>query len=150
MTILALGLSACAGTVSMQPAPKANDLACANLMVRLPDTIAGQEQRYTDAQATSAWGSPASILLTCGLEPPAPTTLPCRTLDGVDWLVDETEAADDRYTFTTYGRDPAVQIYLDYATSGSADTLRSLSSVLNAQLPRTGDACIPTPGTDGS
>lgn len=140
--LLVAALGGCAATVSMQPADDANDPACAAVSVRLPASIAGQERRYTDAQATGAWGSPTSILLTCGVEPPGPSTLRCQSLNGVDWLVDESEAEDDRYTFTTYGRDPAVQVYLDYAVSGSGDALGALSPILNDQLPRTGDECV--------
>jgi hypothetical protein len=149
--LLAAALGGCAGTVSMQPAAGSNDPACAAMSVRLPDSIAGQERRYTDAQATGAWGTPTSILLTCGLEAPGPSTLRCQPLSGVDWLVDESEADENRYTFTTYGRDPAVQVYLDYDVTGSGDALGALSPILNAQLPRTGQECIAAPSTeDGS
>lgn len=140
-------LAGCAGTVSLEPAENANDPACADVSVRLPASVAGQDRRWTDAQATTAWGSPASIILTCGLEPPAPTTLPCRPLDGVDWLVDESQAEDNRYTFTTFGRDPAVQVYLDYDVAGSADVLGAISPILAAQLPATGSECIDRPST---
>ena len=139
-----LGLAGCAGTVSLTPADNANDPACAAVSVRLPASVAGQDRRWTDAQSTTAWGSPASIILTCGLTPPGPSTLPCRSLDGIDWLVDESQAADDRYTFTTFGRDPAVQVYLDYTVAGSADVLGSVSRILAAQLPSTGAVCTPT------
>ena len=72
-------LTGCTSTVSLEPAPDANDPACAEVTVRLPDDLAGQSRRWTDAQATGAWGEPAAVLLTCGVEPPGPTTLPCQT-----------------------------------------------------------------------
>ena len=144
--LLVAALGGCAATVSMQPAKLSNDPSCAALSVRLPKSIAGQERRYTDAQATGAWGTPASVLLTCGIEPMGPSVLPCRSLNGVDWLVDESDAADKRYTFTTFGRTPAVQVYLDYATTGSGEALGALSPLIRDNIAATGDVCIDRPG----
>ena len=143
IAVLALlpGLAACSTTVAMQPAKGANDPACAEIISRLPQSISGQERRWTDAQATGAWGDPASILLTCGLEAPGPSTLPCRPFDGVDWLVDESQADQNRYTLTTFGREPAVQIYLDYAEASSADIAQALAPLIRDYLPATGSVC---------
>ncbi|MGP3536437.1 DUF3515 family protein [Microbacterium sp. RD1] len=146
--LVAIGMGGCAGTVSMKPAESAGDPACADVSVRLPQTVAGQDRRWTDAQATGAWGNPASVLLTCGVAVPGPSELPCQPVEGVDWLVDESEAADDRYTFTTFGRSPAVQVYIDYAVVGSADVLRALSPILDRQLEETGAVCTARPGTE--
>jgi len=126
----------------MQPAPDADDAACAAVSVRLPSSVAGESRRWTDAQATGAWGSPATILLTCGVEIPGPSPLRCETVEGVDWLVDESRADEDLYTFTTFGRDPAVSVFLDYDSGvGSADALRALSPMLARELPSNGRAC---------
>ncbi|RKT36688.1 uncharacterized protein DUF3515 [Microbacterium sp. AG1240] len=140
-------LSACAGTVSMDAAPNANDPACADVSVRLPQTIAGESRRWTDAQATGAWGDPSTILLTCGVAVPGPSTLSCETVEGVDWLVDGTDAPF--YRFTTFGRTPAVEVYLDFDVVGSADTLRAVSPMLARQLAETGSVCTDRPATDG-
>ena len=40
---------------------------------RLPETVDGLERRETNAQATGAWGNPASVLLRCGVPTPGPT-----------------------------------------------------------------------------
>ncbi|MCJ1706708.1 DUF3515 family protein [Microbacterium sp. VKM Ac-2923] len=135
------GLAGCATTVAMEPAKLANDPACAAVISRLPQSISGQERRWTDAQATGAWGNPASILLTCGLEPPAPSTLPCRSFDGVDWLVDESQAADNRFTLTTFGRSPALQVYLDRDAAGSGDVAQALGLLIREYLEPTGSTC---------
>lgn len=142
---LSLGLAACAGTVSLQPAPEANDPACADVMVRLPQTVAGEERRWTDAQSTAAWGSPTAVIMTCGVEEPGPTTQPCTDVQGVFWIVDESDAP--KYRFTTFGRSPAVEVYLDFDVVGSADTLRALSPVLAARLEQTGATCTERPGS---
>ncbi|WES65191.1 DUF3515 family protein [Microbacter sp. GSS18] len=147
---LTAGLAACSSTVPMEPASNANDPACADVIVRLPDAVDGQPRRWTDAQATGAWGDPASVLLTCGLEPPAPSTLRCITLGGVDWLVDESESP--RFRLTTYGRSPAVEVYLDNEVVSPNVVLDTLS-VSVGTLPEIG-ACtdpegLPEDGGEG-
>ncbi len=109
-------LAGCRPTVALEPAPDANNPLCAGVIVSLPDAIGDQERRWTDAQATGAWGTPdTSVILTCGVPVPAPTAdLPCSTLGGVDWLVDDSDFDIEApaVRVTSYGRDPAVQVYV--------------------------------------
>ena len=112
-------LSGCAGTVALQPADAANDPRCADVMVRVPDFVAGLDRRSTNAQSTAAWGNPAAVILRCGLPDTGPSVLPCFTVDNVDWLRDD--ASDPNFTFITYGRNPAVEVLIDSnAVSGTA------------------------------
>jgi hypothetical protein len=104
-------LTGCAGTVSLDAAEDSNAEECAYVTVALPETVADLPKRETDAQATGAWGSPASILLRCGVEVPGPTTLECTTVNGVDWIIDDSDAPN--YRFVTYGRDPAIEVIVD-------------------------------------
>ena len=60
-------LAGCSSTVSMQPAPDANNPLCADVTVKLPNRIGTLERQYTDAQATGAWGDPTGVLLSCGV-----------------------------------------------------------------------------------
>jgi hypothetical protein len=131
--LLAPALSGCAGTVTMEPAPDANNPACATVTVSLPDQLAGLQPRETNAQATKAWGDPTSVRLRCGVPVPGPTAeFPCITVDGVDWLRD---AADEPVTvFTTYGRDPAVQVIIDGAVVGGEPVLSGIAGAVS-QLP---------------
>lgn len=123
-----LVLSGCAGTVHLEPADDANNPLCAEVTVRLPQAIADQERRWTDAQATGSWGDPVSVILSCGVTVPGPTAeLQCVTLEGIDWLVDESEAPMMR--MTTYGRDPAVQVYVDTERPSSNEVLSNPSLV---------------------
>ena len=138
-------LAGCTSTVSLQPADASNDPRCADVSVRLPDAVDGQERRWTDAQATGAWGDPASVILTCGLEPPGPTTLPCQSVNGVDWIIDESDAP--RYRVTTFGRTPAVEVYLDNDVVSSAAVLDSLSQIV-AVLPTDGSECTESGSSD--
>jgi hypothetical protein len=107
-----LGLVGCAPAVALQPADDAANPSCANVVVHLPEGVAELPIRETDAQGTGAWGEPATVLLRCGVPSPAPTaTLPCVTVEGVDWLRDD--AGDPNFVFTTYGRTPAVEVIID-------------------------------------
>lgn len=141
---LATGLTGCSATVAMTPADAANDPACAAVTARLPDTLDGQSRRWTDAQATGAWGTPTTVLLTCGITPPGPSTLPCESAGRVDWLIDDAEAP--RYRFTTFGRTPAVEVYLDYDVVSARTVLDALASAVE-HLPSDGSACTQRPSS---
>lgn len=131
-------LTGCTSTVSLQPAENANAPACADVTVRLPDTVDGQPRRWTDAQATGAWGDPASVIITCGVPELGPTTLPCHSVNGVDWVIDESDAP--RYRVTTFDRTPAVEVYLDNDVVSSAQVLDRLSQIVSV-LPQNGQVC---------
>lgn len=137
--VIAICLTGCSSTVSMEPAPNSNDPACAEVTAVLPGTLASESRRWTDAQATGAWGDPAAVLFTCGVEPLGPTTLPCQTINGVDWVIDESEAP--KYRVTSFGRTPAVEVYLDNDVVSSADVLDGLSRIVS-RLPVDGATCL--------
>lgn len=126
---LALLLAACTPTITLTPAPDATNADCAEIVVRLPDTIDDLPQRETDAQATSAWGAPDSaVLLRCGVEVPGPSTLPCFTVKGVDWLRDDTDAPT--FVFTSYGRDPAVEVVVDAELTSGTSALVAIANAV--------------------
>lgn len=137
-------LTGCAQAVPLEPADDANNPACADVTVRLPDTVADKPKRETTAQATGAWGDPAAVLLHCGVAVPGPTTDACIALNGVDWIADESDAANDRYRYTTYGRDPAVEVVINAnpETGGVSGTtaLIDLTSAVSV-IPAT-SACL--------
>lgn len=137
-------LAGCSATVSVPPAPNANDPLCAEVSVRLPAAVDGQERRWTDAQATGAWGAPTAVILSCGVDVPGPTTLPCQDFDGVDWIIDD--EGENRYRLTTFGRTPAVQVYLDNALVASGPVMGDLSKAVSV-LPVDGE-CTPRPGDE--
>ena len=120
LSVLALlTAAACAPAISVQVAPHATDPVCAAVVLALPAELASHPRLDTTSQATTAWGDPAApIVLRCGVEPPGPTTAKCVTAtDGagtsVDWIAVEGAAGSDggaTWTFTTYGREPAVEV----------------------------------------
>ena len=126
-------LSGCAGTIALQPAEAANDPACAEVMVRVPDVVAGLDRRSTNAQSTAAWGDPAAVILRCGLPDGGPSVLPCFTVDNVDWLRDD--ANNPNFTFVTYGRNPAVEVLIDSTAVSGTAVLSDLSIAVGTLEP---------------
>ncbi|WP_065570426.1 DUF3515 family protein [Microbacterium oleivorans] len=135
-------LTGCSGTVATDTPPQADDPRCAQVMVRLPDTFEDQQRRWTDAQSTAAWGEPTKVQFACGVQPLGPTTLPCFTVDGVDWVVDDSEAPI--YRITTYGREPAAQLILDYDAVSSSGPVSALSRLITKRFDTTAKCVAPT------
>lgn len=138
---LILVLSGCAPIVALTPAPDANNPDCAAVTVRLPDEVGGLAKRQTDAQATGAWGDPDEVVLTCGVEVPAASELPC--IDkGVFWLRDDSN--DAFWLFTSFGRDPAVEVAVDRdIASGPGVVLDDLENAVSF-TPLNGLQCTDT------
>jgi hypothetical protein len=147
---LALLVGGCATAVPVTAATHATDPVCAALILATPDSLGeGLSRRHTTAQATTAWGDPA-IVLRCGVEPPGPTTERCVTVTsavgpGIDWLVVQDDATGSAttgpttpvpsagstagaapgagdWTFTTYGRVPAVEVHVPAAVAATRST----------------------------
>ena len=120
-----LTLAGCAVAVPVDVAPDATDPVCASVVLAMPDSLGeGLPQRDTTAQATTAWGDPATpVVLRCGVEPLGPTTDRCQTVESpggasIDWVVVE----DDGWTLTTYGREPAVELHVPAEVAAERST----------------------------
>ena len=130
---LTLSLSACSPTISLEPAADANNPLCANVIVRLPDAVDGQERRSTNAQSTAAWGNPATVILRCGIEPVEISTLPCVTANGVDWIVDD--SSKPSFRFISFGRTPALEVIVDSENAVGVNALDSLAEAVKSIEP---------------
>jgi len=100
--------------------------------VRLPDQIGDLSARYTNAQATKAWGEPASVLFRCGLESVEVSELPCVSAGEVDWLVDDSDAPN--YRFISFATTPAVEVIVDSENASGITVLESIGIAVS-QLP---------------
>jgi hypothetical protein len=140
LTVAALGvLTGCSPIVALDPAPHANDPACADVTVRLPDTLENLPRRETNAQATGAWGDPAVVLLRCGVTVPTVSDLPCVQTDDFYWLRDDSKAPT--YVFTTYGRTPAVAVVVDQKKLAPGVVLTDLETAVSFTKPN-GHKCL--------
>jgi len=110
-------VAGCSSAVEVPAAPFADDPGCARVVLSLPEELAGAERTRTTSQGTAAWGAgDEAITLRCGVDPLPPTTEQCVTVTGddgtsVDWVaVPGDDASGTPWTFTTYGRLPAVEL----------------------------------------
>jgi entry exclusion lipoprotein TrbK len=157
--VVAAVLTGCSPIVALKPAPHANDSSCADVIVRLPQTVQNLPRRETDAQSTGAWGDPAQVLLRCGVTVPTVSDLICVSVDGTYWLRDDSAAPS--YVFTTYGRTPAVAVVIDQRTVSPGLVLDNLDSAVSFTKPNGrkclsiedsfgGDSASPTPSAPAS
>ena len=126
LAIATLMLTGCTATVNIDAAEDANNPACAEVIVRLPNQVDGKDKRVTGAQSTGAWGEPTAILLRCGLAEASASKLPCITASGIDWLVDDSAAPNFR--FITFGRKPALEVIVDSEKASGIAALDELST----------------------
>jgi uncharacterized protein YceK len=122
-------LSGCASTVNLEAASDSNNPACAEVMVRLPESLGEHQQRLTNSQATAAWGDPAAVLLRCGLPAVTVSELPCVSAGDIDWLVDEEKAPN--YRFISYATNPAVEVIIDSDIASGVTTLEALQAAVS-------------------
>ncbi|MBO1901086.1 DUF3515 family protein [Leucobacter weissii] len=125
---LTASLTACAGDVPMDPSEDANNPACADVIVRLPDSAAGLDRRTTNAQSTGAWGDPVGIELRCGIEAGGPTTDDCVNVNGVDWVIDRSGAP--LYRFEAYGRSPGLEVYVNSELASGTEAVVDLGAAV--------------------
>ncbi|MFJ3382452.1 DUF3515 family protein [Curtobacterium sp. NPDC090217] len=135
---LAAGLTGCTNAVTMTAAPSANAAACAAAQVRLPDAVDTKYQlRNTNAQSTAAWGDPSAALYHCGVAVPTVSDLPCFSKGSVDWIRDD---EGKQIVYTTFGRDPAVQVVID-STKTTDQVLQDIGNAVET-LPKDGHECL--------
>jgi hypothetical protein len=135
--VAGLALTSCAGPVdvaapSLDPPTAAS---CQELLAALPETLDGQPSREVspaDASA-AAWGDPA-IVVRCGVERP-PGLTPDAQLFEVDRLAWFPEELPDGYRFTTYDRDPVVEVVVPAAYAPEIDVVVEVGAVVRATLP---------------
>lgn len=124
-------LTACGpGAVVVDAAEDAANPDCAPAMIAMPGEISDQDQRETTSQATTAYGDPSAMVVRCGVTPPAPTTDMCTRVNGVDWIIRETDDPD-QWQATTYGRVPAFEVTFDTTVVPSSTALIDLGSAVS-------------------
>lgn len=108
LAAVAVPLAACSSAVKVMPFEGAETPECHAVGAKWPLRVGSAEWRETavDSVTVAAWGDPA-IIARCGAVPPGPTTQQCLDIGGVDWILEE---LDDGVAFTTYGRDPAIEV----------------------------------------
>ncbi|MDG9717802.1 DUF3515 family protein [Streptomyces sp. DH24] len=108
-------------------APHAGDPKCEKVLSRVPDDIPGMSRDWAIGDAVASWGGRAAVLR-CGAEELPPNVNLCVTVDGVDWVLDETRLKEDGVSvLRTYGRSPAVE----FTYTGSRSEVGGILTELN-------------------
>ena len=134
-------LASCAASVAVPAAPNSTDPACAQALVSIrgADDLDGHARREVGSQATAAWGDDGAIELRCGLDSLAPSTDPCQSLGGVDWVVTQ---VDGRTIFTAYGRTPTLSVSVAGNSPTGTDVILDTLAPAAAALPKNGRECL--------
>lgn len=137
MAVSALG--GCAGDLVTVTLPDgAGAAACQALGPLWPAAVSGRppNRMSVDSAAARAYGAPAIVAI-CGYPAPAPALLECIDVDGVDWLV---QRRSDGVQFTTYGREPAMDVLVPAAYAPEPLLLPAFAPAARS-LPETGQRC---------
>ncbi|MGC1208375.1 MAG: DUF3515 family protein [Ornithinimicrobium sp.] len=116
---LAVLSSGCSSAIKVVPFEGADENpACTQIAEQWPTTVGGQSARVTavDSDTVAAWGDPA-IIARCGAPILGPTTEQCLDIAGIDWVA---VTLDDGVRFTTFGRDPALEVLVPDAYTPEA------------------------------
>lgn len=117
-------LAACTPTINVPAGEDAGNPLCAKAVLITPAEVGGLPKVKASSQATAAWGEPGSaITLRCGVEQPVVGVGNCQQIvvpiggaeTSFDWI---TSSDDNGWTFTTYGRDPAVTVQVPAGIEG--------------------------------
>jgi hypothetical protein len=100
--------------VENAPTPLSDGEVCRDVASAWPAEVGDHARReVSDASAGAAYGDPP-IIARCGVPALGPTTDDCIEVDAVGWVA---QKLSDGTRFTTFGRDPAVEVLIpkDYA-----------------------------------
>jgi hypothetical protein len=137
--LLGVALAGCSDddASDLAPAPGGGSPACAEVLERVPAKVLDRERETQQAVGVAAWGDPP-VVLQCGVDlPEGPTSDPCLTVDGVDWLLQNPDDEDAAATFVAYGRDPGVRVTVpgdrQQATGALVDLAPAVSSLASSK-----------------
>ncbi len=129
----------CTTAVKAVPFDGADDTpACQQVAQLWPSTVADQPQRVTavDSETVAAWGDPA-IIARCGAAIVGPTQDQCLDIAGIDWVA---VPLDDGFSFTTFGRDPAIEVLVPSAYTSEALVMPAFTQAADS-IPQTLGEC---------
>ena len=105
-SVSVLALTACSRPVAVQAPDASPD--CEPVLSAAPIRLLGELQRETTPRnaAAIAWGDPP-IVLACGIDHEVPADAQVITIEGIDWVAEETDTGT---VFTTLSLVPTIQL----------------------------------------
>jgi hypothetical protein len=130
-------LSACSSAVEIAPTPLSNGDVCREVTSAWPADVGDHARReVSDASAGAAYGDPP-IIARCGVPALGPTTDDCIEVDGMGWVA---QKLSDGTRFTTFGRDPAIEVLIPSAYAPEPLLLPAFTAAAE-KLPQNSLAC---------
>ena len=130
-------LSACSSAVEIAPTPLSNSDVCRDVTSAWPADVGDHGRReVSDASAGAAYGDPP-IIARCGVPALGPTTDDCIEVDGMGWVA---QKLSDGTRFTTFGRDPAIEVLIPGAYAPEPLLLPAFTAAAE-KLPKNTLAC---------
>lgn len=122
-----IAVAACSAPVSVQ-APSTTS-QCEEILSTTPIRLLGELQRETRPRdaAAIAWGDPP-IVLVCGIDHSVPPDAQVITVEGVDWVAEQSDAGT---IFTTLGLEPALQVRVPAQYRPEVDAVAELAPQLS-------------------
>ncbi len=126
----------------IEVAAPAHTAACERAMPLMPSTVGPHPSTEAfvadrgDRRDIRVWGDPA-IIATCGWPALGPTSDQCLDVDGVDWVA---QPLSDGVRFTTFGRDPAIEVLVPNAYAPAPLLLPAFNPAAKA-LPTNNRTC---------
>lgn len=124
----------------VRPAKAAGAPHCRRIADSAPASLGGLPRHDSSLPGIAVWGD-RDIVLRCGVTPPGPTSDPCFSVDGVDWVIDLAQSTRSRKVIVTYGRVPATQVI--FGGAGKTDAALVDLSRIVAPVRQTSN-CIST------
>ncbi|OXY99143.1 DUF3515 family protein [Streptomyces diastatochromogenes] len=114
----------------LRAAERASVPACTGLAGRWPGRLGGHDREGVGVTGAEAWGGGA-VTARCGLVSPGPSTDPCVSVDGVDWLLEQARSRQSgKKVLVSYGRTPAVEVTISPGVRAVDSVLTDLSKAV--------------------
>ncbi len=114
---------------NVRPGAQSGNAHCGRMTENAPAKLAGHPKHATKLAGVALWGD-SNIVLRCGVTGIGPTSDPCFSADGVDWVIDTARSTDTQKVITTYGRTPATEVTVTHASKTPDEVLVELSALI--------------------
>ncbi|MEU0161903.1 DUF3515 family protein [Streptomyces sp. NPDC006261] len=114
---------------NVRPGAQAGNAHCGRITENAPGKLAGHTKHATKLAGVALWGD-SNIILRCGVAEIGPTSDPCFSADGVDWVIDTARSSDTKKVITTYGRTPATEVTVTHSPKAPDEVLVALSALI--------------------
>ncbi|MBT2379216.1 DUF3515 family protein [Streptomyces sp. ISL-111] len=114
---------------NVRPGAQAGNAHCGRITENAPGKLAGHPKHAIELAGVALWGD-SNIVLRCGVAEIGPTSDPCFSAGGVDWVIDTARSTDTQKVIITYGRTPATEVTVTHSAKAPDEVLVELSALI--------------------